>query len=299
MKIEKINKLKKRLAKDGNMLRIYRFFRFIPDSIYLKLMFRLRMGYSLDLKHPRTFNQKLQYLKLHDRRPLYTRMVDKLAVNDYVRERCGNDLSLINVLGVYDDFDEIDFNSLPEKFVLKCTHNSGAVVICRNKADFNRDEAKSILGFAVKHNFYYAMREWPYKNVPPRIIAEEYIESDTGFLQDYKIFTFGGKAEMIYIRSCTDGVFYGDYFDKNGELLDFTADYPHSPVTPGMPENLDKMLRFAEVLSEGTPELRVDFYEVRGRVYFGELTFYHDGGFAPFEPREWDEKLGNLIDIGR
>ena len=297
MTIDKLNKIKKRLAKDGNMLRVYRYFRFLPDTLYLSLMFRFRMGSKLDLENPTTFNQKLQYLKLHDRKPVYTQMVDKLSVNEFVKSRCGNELGLIRIIGVYKSFEEIDFNALPDKFVLKCNHDSGSALVCKNKDTFNRKDAKSSLEFALKHNYFYAMREWPYKNVEPKIIAQEYVESIDGGLSDYKIFTFNGKPEIIYIRSAVNGVFYGDYFDKTGRHLDVVVDYPNAPIEPEMPENLDIMLKNAELLSEGTSHLRVDFYEIKGRVYFGELTFYHDGGFASFNPASWDEWFGNFINL--
>lgn len=297
MTAEKISALKKKLVKDGNMLRIYRYFRFVPDAIYLKIMFRLRMGYPLCLSHPETFNQKLNYLKLHDRKPVYTKMVDKLAVNEIVRQKCGSKLGLINIIGVYDRAEDIDWSALPEKFVLKCTHDSGSAIVCENKSSFDRKRAKEALDFSMKHNYFYAMREWPYKNAERKIIAQEYIEELSGGLTDYKIFTFGGEPGIIYIRSSAGGKFFGDYFTIDGEHLDFTADYPNSPSRPAMPASLDQMLEYSRLLSEGTVHLRVDFYEIKGVLYFGELTFYHDGGFAPFSSREWDRRLGDYIKL--
>ena len=296
MKIETINYLKKLLGKDGSMVGIYRLFKFVPDKIYLKIMFRLRMGYRLNLKRPVTFNEKLQYLKLYDRKVEYTAMVDKLTASDYVRERCGDEINFIKILGVWDRFDDIDFSKLPERFVLKCNHNSGNVIVCKDKNNFDKQDAKRRLDFSVRYNYYPAMREWPYKNVKPKIMAEEYIEDSNGQLPDYKIFTFDGQPKLVYVRGSNKDGMFGDYFDINGNHLDIVADYPNAPEIPVIPKEIKKMAELASKLSEGMKELRVDFYDVNGKIYFGELTFYHDGGFAPFS-KEWDKKLGDLINL--
>lgn len=302
MDIKKIKKLKKILVKDGNMLRIYRFFKFIPDKLYLKFMFRFRMGQKLDFKNPKTFSQKLQYLKIHDRKPIYSVMVDKLRANEYVKEKCGSQVKFAKILGEWDRFEDINFGLLPEKFVLKCNHNSGCAVICTDKSLFDNvkysNSVKKKLNFAVKHNYFWAFREWPYKDITPKIIAEEYICDSTGKLPDYKIFTFNGQAKLIYVRTIDiPDIQYEDFFDISKNHLDICDEYPMAPEVPMLPDTINQMLTFAEQLSEGTKHLRVDFYDVNGDVYFGELTFFHECGFAQLKPERWDSILGSFIDL--
>lgn len=273
-------------------------FKTMDDETYLKLMFQARMGRKLDLKNPKTFNEKLQWLKLYDRKPEYSTMVDKYEAKKYVAERIGEEY-IIPTLGVWDAFDEIDFSALPNQFVLKCTHDSGGLVICKDKASFDVLEARRKINKSLKNDYYLWGREWPYKNVKHRIIAEKYMEdTKTSELRDYKIFTFDGVAKALFIASNRQtGKTTADYFDMDFKPLDFTWGYPHSQILPSKPECFEEMVKSAERLAEGTAELRVDFYEVNGKAYFGEMTFFDGSGFDKFNPEEWDAKFGKLIKL--
>lgn len=270
------------------------------DKTYLKLQFRAQMGKWLDLENPQTFNEKLQWLKLYDRRPEYTMMVDKYAVKAYVAQQIGREY-IIPTLGVWDRFEDIDFDTLPERFVLKCTHDSGGLVICRDKASLDLQMAREKLEKSLKRNFYFHGREWPYKNVKPRIIAETYMEdSHTGELRDYKFLCFDGEAKTLYVateRQTTGEETKFDFFDMDYRHLPFCNGHPNAHCLPEKPKCFDEMRRLAEKLSKGIPHVRVDFYEVDGKVYFGELTFFHMSGFAPFDPAEWDVTFGSWITL--
>lgn len=273
--------------------------KFLPDELYLKLMYRHIVGKRLDLKNPQTFNEKLQWLKLHDRKPIYTTMVDKYSAKQYVADIIG-DQYIIPTLGIWDTFDEIDFDSLPDRFVLKCTHDSGGVCICRDRDRFNVEEAREKINRALHRNFYYVFREWPYKNVQPRIIAEKYMEDPSiKELRDYKIYTINGKAVMCMINQDRGKHTRADYFDKDFNWLDFTWGYDHADNRPERPQNYEKMFELAEKLAVGTIELRVDFYQVGEEIYFGELTFFDGGGFDKIEPIEWDYELGRMLVLSK
>ena len=270
----------------------------MPDNIYLKLRFRQYMRKKLNLKNPQSFNEKLQWLKLYDRNPFYTTLVDKYAVKKYVADLRGNTY-IIPTFGVWDSFDEIDFDTLPNDFVLKCTHDSGGVIICRNKSTFNRQEAKEKLSLSLKTNFFKYGREWPYKNVPRRIIAEKFMQNNLDKdLKDYKFFCFNGKCKIFKIdfdRFTNHGANYYDARTK--ELLKFGEKVcmPNFEKSLEIPAQIDEMICLAEKLSRDISFLRVDFYVVNNRIYFGELTFYPASGFGEFIPNEWDEKLGDMI----
>lgn len=277
-------------------------FNWIGDKAFLKLTFWARMGEKLNLDQPKTYNEKLQWLKLYDRNPLYTTLVDKYAVKDYVAEKIGKQY-LIPTLGVWDCFDDIDFESLPKQFVLKCTHDSGGLVICKDKDTLDKEKARRKIEKSLHFQYYYLGREWPYKNVKPRIIAEEYMEdSEVKELRDYKFFCFDGKFKILFIA--TDRQKQGDdtkfdFFDEKFTHLPFTNGHPNAIIPPKKPECFDEMVRLAEKLSEGIPQVRIDFYEVDGKVFFGEMTFFHWSGMVPFNPPEWDRKLGDWIVLDR
>lgn len=271
----------------------------MPDEEYLKKCFKACMSDYLHLDKPKTFNEKLQWLKLYDRKPEYTVMVDKYKVREYIKDKIGAE-HLISLLGVWDSADDIDFNKLPNQFVLKCTHNSGlGMYICKDKSKLTQKQTKAIrknLTKGLKQDYYLTGREWPYKNVPRKIIAEKYMEDETGQLRDYKFYCFNGEPKIIMINSDREiGKTKADYFDMDFNWLDLKWGYEHAPVKPSKPKNLEKMKEFAAILSKGIPELRVDFYEVDTKIYFGELTFFDGSGFDKIEPKEWDEKLGNWI----
>ena len=269
----------------------------IPDKLYLKTYYSHCFKKKLDLKKPQTFNEKLQWLKLYDRKPIYTTMVDKYAVKKYVAARIGEEY-IIPTLGVWDHFDDIDFDNLPNQFVLKCTHDSGGLVICKDKVSFDKKEAKRKIQNCLKRNYYLTGREWPYKNVPRKIIAEKYMEDETGQLRDYKFYCFNGEPKIIMINSDREiGKTKADYFDMDFNWLDLKWGYEHALVKPSKPINFEKMKELAVVLSKNIPELRVDFYEVNNKIYFGELTFFDGSGFDKIEPKEWDKKIGAWIKL--
>ena len=274
-------------------------FRFIPDSIWLKLCFKRKMGYFPDLKNPKTFNEKLQWLKLHDRNSLYTKLVDKYEVKKIVADIIGEE-HIIPTLGVWDTFDEIDFDKLPNQFVLKCTHDSGGLVICKDKSKLDIQAAKKKIDACLKMNYYWAWREWPYKNVRPRIIAEEYKVDESGTeLKDYKIFCFDGEPKFLFVATDRNiGQTKFDFFDINFNHLPFSQIYPNNTnARIEKPRGGALMLEFAKKLTQNFIHCRADFYDINGKVYFGELTFFQQSGFGKFEPEEWDLKLGELIKL--
>lgn len=275
------------------------FFNWMDDKKYIQIAFEILMGKDLNLDNPQTYNEKLQWIKLYDRRPEYTMMVDKYAVKEYVTQKIGKQY-VIPTLGVWNHFDEIDFDSLPNQFVLKCTHDSGGLVICKDKRKLNKKKAKKKIEECLRHNFYYGQREWPYKDVQHRIIAEQYMEdSKTKELRDYKFFTFNGEVKALFIvteRGSEEETKF-DFFDADFKHLPFTNGHPNAPATPEKPECFNEMKRIAAKLSEGIPQARIDLYEVDGKVYFGEITFFHWSGFKPFEPVEWDYRFGEWIKL--
>jgi len=274
--------------------------RFVPDKLYLSILFRHRLGYSMDWEKPQTFNQKLQWLKLNDRRPEYTRMVDKYEAKKYVADIIGEEY-VIPTIGVWNTVDEIDFDALPMQFVLKCTHDSGGIVVCKDKSRLDIAEAKKKLKKGLKTNFYWQSREYPYRGVKPRIIGEKYMEDNSGELRDYKFFCFDGEPKFMFVASdrmkADDTKF--DFFDMDYNHLPFTNGHPNAAKSPRKPETFEQMKQLAAKLSQGIPHMRVDFYDVAGHVYFGEMTFFHWSGMTPFEPEEWDYKFGEYLQLPR
>lgn len=293
----------------GFRMRLYRvlhslsakgYLNFLSDEKYLRMMYRIKFNKPLNLKNPKTYSEKLQWIKLHDRKPIYTTMVDKALAKDYVAERIGKD-HIIPTLGIWDRVEDIDFDSLPNQFVLKCTHDSGGLCICTDKKTFDFDKARAKLNRSLKKNYYLGGREWPYKDVKRRIIAEKYmIDSKTGELRDYKFFSFNGEPKLLFIAADrqTQGMETTfDFFDMDFNLLDFTNGHPHSEKVLEKPLCFEQMKAFTKILSKGIPQLRVDFYEVDGKVYFGEMTFFHWSGLMPFNPESWDRVLGDWIHL--
>lgn len=272
----------------------------IPDKLYLRLKYYCRTGKWLHLKRPQTFNEKLQWLKLYGRRPIDTVLSDKYAVKEYITNTIGAEY-VIPLLGVWDKFDDIDFDKLPNQFVLKCTHDSGGVVICKDKSLFDIESARDKINNGLRHNFYVFSREKAYRDIPRRIIAEEYKEDPgVGELRDYKFFCFDGEPKVMFIASDrqADGEETKfDFFDMEFNHLPFTNGHPNAKVLPKKPVKFDEMKALAAKLSVGIPHVRVDFYEVEGCVYFGEMTYSHWGGMTPFEPDEWDNKMGSWIKL--
>lgn len=272
--------------------------RIIPDRAYIQMYYFAHFKKFCNLKNPKTYNEKLNWLKLHDKNPIYTRIVDKFEAKEYVKDIIG-DQYIIPTLGVWDNFDDIDFDELPQQFVLKCTHDSEGLVIVKDKDKLDKEMAKNKIELALKQNFFYIGREWPYKNVKPRIIAEKYMEDHIdGELRDYKFFCFDGEPKAMFVASdrASDNVKF-DYFDLNFNHLDIKQKYPHAEQPLRKPVTFEKMIELSKVLSKGFPHVRVDFYEVDGQLYFGELTFYHFSGFMPFEPNKWDKIFGDWIKL--
>lgn len=270
----------------------------MPDKWYIQMYYFAHYKKFCNLKNPITYNEKLNWLKLHDHNPLYTTLVDKYEAKEYVARVIGSEY-IIPTLGVWDSFDEIDFDKLPGQFVLKCTHDSEGLVIVKDKNRLDKKAAKEKIETALKQNFYYIGREWPYKNVKPRIIAEQYMEDHVdGELRDYKFFCFDGEPKVMFIASDrASGHVKFDYYDLQFNHLDIKQKYPHAQKALRKPVTFEKMIEFSKVLSKGYPHVRVDFYEVDGHLYFGELTFYHFSGFMPFEPDRWDKMFGDWLKL--
>lgn len=271
----------------------------MPDKWYLMIMFRILMRRKLNLANPKSFSEKLQWLKLYNRRPEYTMMVDKYTVKKYVSDKIG-DKYIIPTLGVWDCPEDIDWDRLPNQFVLKPTHDSGGIVICKDKTKLDKKEAINKLRKGLKRNYYKMWREWPYKNVPRRIIAEKYISPEPGKkdLPDYKFFCFDGEVKALFVateRQNPNEEVKFDFFDSNFNPLPFRQGHDHAKKLPQKPKYFEEMKKAAADLSKGLPHARVDFYETRDGILFGEITLFHFSGLVPFEPEDWDYKLGEWL----
>jgi hypothetical protein len=255
-------------------------------------------GEKLNLKEPKTFNEKIQWLKLHDRRQEYTQLVDKYEVKKIVAEKIGEQY-IIPTLGVWNHFDEINFDALPNQFVLKCTHDSGSIVIVKDKAQLNKAEARKILEEGLGRNYYYSGREWPYKNVKPRIIAEKYMIDESGIeLKDYKVFNFDGVPKFIQVDFGRFTEHKRNLYTLDWEYIDAAIKFPNDrEEIIEKPEKLEEMLFLSKKLSYGMPHVRTDFYSINDRIYFGELTFYHGSGFEKFTPDRFGEVVGSYLKL--
>ncbi len=272
----------------------------IPDKLFLKLHFLISCKKVLKLSNPVTYNEKIQWIKLYDRNPLYATMADKAEAKKYVAEKIGKE-HIIETYGVWNSFEEIDFEKLPNQFVIKSTHDSGGVVICKDKNSFNFDEAREIINKSLKRNYYYCGREWAYKNIKPRIIAEKYMVDESGCeLKDYKVFCFSGEPKIIQVDYDRFINHRRNLYTTDWEYIEGTSKFPtdksHKIEKPAV---LNEMLDYARVLSKGFPQLRVDFYIVEDKIYFGELTLYHGSGFEKYEPEELGVTLGNYTVLPR
>lgn len=273
----------------------------LDDKTFLKKCFRAYMGSAPDIDNPQTFNEKLQWLKLYNRQPEYSIMVDKYRVREYIAQMLGEEY-LIPLLGVWNNPNEVDFNTLPNKFVLKCNHNSGrGMCICKDKSALDIEFVKRQLQEGLDEDYYALYREWPYKNVPRRIIAEKFMQNADGSdLQDYKIHCFNGTPRFILVCKdrFSDSGLTEDFFDVQWKHM-FVArpNHPNSSTSIPAPQNLGVMLDFARKLACDIPFIRVDFYEISGKVYFGELTFFPASGLEKFEPDSWDKRFGDWLDL--
>ena len=270
-----------------------------PDEKFIKKLFKANTGYELNLDAPRTFNEKMQWLKLYDHRPEYTVMVDKYLARQYIRERLGEEY-LIPLIGVWDNPDEIDFDKLPDQFVLKCNHTSGSgLSICRNKAEYDEKEERKELWSAFRTDYYSRYREWPYKGVPKKIICEKLLtdSSSEDGIKDYKFFCFSGVPRFLYVATdSTNGNEHETFLDMDWKPTGFRRiEFPEHPIVPEKPENFEKMKEIAVKLSQNIPFIRVDFYEVEGKMYMGELTLFPGAGFMNLTPSEYNTILGDWI----
>lgn len=271
----------------------------LPDDKYLEKKFKLMTGYELDLENPRSFNEKIQWLKLNDRNPGYVSLVDKFLVKDFVAAKIGGEY-VIPTIESWDFAGSIDFSLLPKEFVLKCNHNSGrGMYICRGEP-INERKVRKRLSEGLAEDFYIYNREWPYKNVKRRILAEELLKDEGGEeLRDYKFMCFNGKVRCSFVCSdrFTEAGLKVTFFDRDWNVMPFERHYPKSDKEIRKPKNYELMVELAEKLAEGICFVRVDFYEACGRVYFGEMTFYPGSGFEEFTPKDWDYKMGEWLDI--
>lgn len=271
----------------------------IPDKLFLQLMFYARMGRKLDLKNPKSFNEKLQWLKLYNRNPEYTKMVDKYEAKEYVASIIGNEF-IIPTIGIYNTVDEIPWESLPNQFVLKCTHDSGGIVICKDKNTLDIEEAKKKLSKGLSKTYFYQNREWPYRNVKPRIICEKYMVDESGYeLKDYKFFCFNGTPKIFKVdfnRTCGHRA---NYYDLDWNLLEFgEVKFPFDPERKiEKPLNFELMVKIAAKLSRDIPFVRVDLYNTNGKIFFGELTFFPSSGSGRFSDDKWDKTLGDWVTL--
>ena len=269
----------------------------IPDKLYIRLMYRLSVGKWPNLDHPKTFNEKLQWLKLYNRDSKFTMMVDKVEVKKYVAEKIGPEY-VIPTLGVWDKPEDIDFDKLPRQFVLKCNHNSGlGMCICRDKLKLDIEQTRENLRRGLRQNYYKYWREWPYKNVKRKILAEQFLVDESGTeLKDYKVFCFDGQPKIIEVDYGRFVNHMRNVYDTEWNFIAMQIEFPNDPshIIP-KPEKLDEMILLARKLSEGIPHVRCDFYSIENRIYFGELTFFHGAGMETFKPEEWNDILGDLI----
>ena len=271
------------------------------DRQILRLKFLILMRSKLNLNNPRTFNEKLQWLKLYNRKPEYTTMVDKYAVKAYVANKIGEEY-IIPTIAVWDKVEDIDWNTLPNQFVMKTTHYGGGlgVIICKNKTFLDKDNAIKSLSKALKADLHYTMREWPYKNVPKKIIAEQFMVDESGKeLKDYKFFCFNGKVKCYKVDFDRFTLHKANYYDCEGRILPFGENACPADQSRFLdkPKNLEKMIELAETLAKDIPFVRIDFYNINGKIYFGEITFFPASGFGKFTPSEWDEILGDWMVI--
>ncbi|ULT56201.1 glycosyl transferase [Neobacillus drentensis] len=298
--LEKINKIIKQPQKIILWANWKGYLNWLPDKAYLNIMYISRMKKKLDLNNPKTFNEKLQWLKIYDRNPKYIQMVDKYEAKKYITEKIGPDF-IIPTYGVWDSFDDINIERLPDQFVLKCTHDCGGLVICRDKKTLDMESARSKINRCLQRNYFYNGREWPYKNVKPRVIAEKYMRDPSSIvLKDYKFYCFNGKPEFVQLSQGMEKHSTASmaFLNLDWERLPFErSDFLRIDKIPPKPLNFELMKTFAEELSQGHLFLRVDLYEINGRVYFSELTFSPTSGFIPIQPPEYDLQVGRLLEL--
>ena len=295
------NTVAKRRIENEKKFKWGTWYKWLPDKLYLKKQYKVILGEKLNLRNPQTFNEKMQWLKLYDRKPIYTTMADKYAVKEYVASIIGKEY-IIPTLGVWNSYDEIDFDKLPERFVLKCTHDSGSIKICKDKSSIDHIEYKKYFDEKLSDNYYLKFREWPYKNVNPRILAEEYISfSNDCCLVDYKFFCFNNIPNFLYIS-------YGledhssarvSFYDLNGKEMPFHRNDYAPFIGAKLPQNFKKMENIAKLLAEKSNSdfIRIDLYSDGKEIFFSEFTFFPCAGFMPITPQKWERKLGDMLQL--
>lgn len=270
----------------------------VPDPLILRIRYRNRTGTKLNLKNPVLYSEKMQWIKLYDRRPECPRLADKLLVRDHIREVLGEEF-LIPLIAVYNSVEEIDWDTLPDQFVLKCTHGSGSNIICKNKADLDIPLAKKKLKKWMKTNWYWRSREWPYKNLERRIVCEKYITDETGVeLKDYKFFCFSGEPKFVQVDFDRYSGHKRNFYDLDWSYMPVSLNHPTDPSKDiPRPQKLDEMIRIAKILSSDYPFVRIDLYSIHDTVYFGEITFFAGGGLVPFYEADFDRQVGDWIKL--
>ena len=272
--------------------------RFLPDKPYIMLQYYKHSHRMLNLKNPTRYNEKLQWMKLYDHNPLYTSLADKYLVKSYVADAIG-ERYVVPLLGVWDSPDEIDFSVLPEQFVLKTNHDSKGLVICKDKSKLDLDSTREFLRVRLKHSGFTYGREWPYKNIKRKIIADQYLEDENGELPDYKVMCFNGEPKLIQLhRGRFTDEYTQDYYDTNWVRQSFNQVGLHEAAEPvSRPAFLEEMLEKSSVLAAGIPQVRVDWFYANGQLFFGEMTFFDASGYDEFVPDEINEFLGSLIKL--
>lgn len=270
--------------------------KWIPDKQYLKIMFKARMGYNLNLNNPQTFSEKLQWIKLNKREKKWSKMVDKYEVREYIKNVIGEQY-LIPLIGVYNTFEEINLDKLPNKFVIKCTHDSGGLIICKDKSKLNIEEAKRKINKCLKRNYFYWSREWPYKNVKPRIVCESFISDSNDTPDDYKVLCFNGKAKLIELHRGRFDNHTQDFYDINWKKTGISQGYTNSNIIYEKPEKFEEMIFLSEKIAKNIPHVRIDWFIVKGKLYFGEITFFDGSGMEPFDNKSDDYLLGSWIKL--
>ncbi len=292
-----IRRLKEAITSPKNGIEIIvrnTFGRFIPDIAYIQLLALLRFGKKFNLDNPRTFNEKLNWLKLYNRKPQYSLMADKYAVKDFVKNIIGEQY-IVPCYGKWNSFDDIDFDKLPSSFVLKCTHDSSGVIICKDKNDFDKRRAKIQINRCLKKNGYFHSREWVYKNVPHNIIADMLLDDNSGHeLIDYKFMCFNGVPQYMYCTNKAEDIFE-NFYDMDFNSIEINHGFRRRVPEFNCPKEFELMKELAAKLSKGIPFVRVDFFDVNHHVYFGEFTFYDWAGLKPFADKKWDDLLGSQI----
>lgn len=293
-----INKIKKIILHPSLILYYLDWYKIIklPDKYYLKLKYFVELNRWPNFDNPTRYTEKLQLLKLYDRKEKYTELVDKYMFKKIITKKIGKE-HVIPLIGVYDKFDEIDFSKLPNSFVIKCNHDSGGFIICRNKKDFNISKARKKINKCLRRNFYYQSREWPYKNIKRKIIVEKYMtDHSSDALTDYKFFCFNGEPKIMYISHDDSATPTTDFFDMDFNKIDLHFRDQNSIQPPQKPLFFEEMKEYSRILSKNIPNVRVDFYIINNQVYVGEITFYHLGGMFEFHPDKYDEIFGSYID---